>query len=117
MENLLASPEIVIPSPLVKNPLINNSPIPIIPPISEEPINEPNISEPNVIEEIPVASDTPITNPEPTNIDPIPVAVPIEPAINNILPNTIRGVSRIPVLSPILNPTITRLRTSNAKPR
>ncbi|CAF4260810.1 unnamed protein product [Rotaria magnacalcarata] len=117
MENLLASPEIVNPSLLVRNPLINNHPIPIVPPISEEIVNKPNISGPNIIEEIPVASDIPILYPEPTIINPIPVAVPIEPIVDNNLPITVRGVSRIPVLSPVLNPTITRLRTSNAKPK
>ncbi|CAF4259367.1 unnamed protein product [Rotaria magnacalcarata] len=101
MENLLASPEIVNPSLLVRNPLINNQPIPTVPPISEETINKSNISEPNIIEEIPVASNIPIPNPEPTIIDPIPVVNPNEPTIDNV-PSTVRSSSRIPVLSPVL---------------
>ncbi|CAF2143405.1 unnamed protein product, partial [Rotaria magnacalcarata] len=100
-----------------RNPLINNHPIPIVPPISEETINESNISKPNIIEEIPVASNIPIIIPEPTIVDPIPVGNPIEPTVDNISNNTVRAGSRIPVLSPVLNPTITRLRTSNTKPK
>ncbi|CAF4847743.1 unnamed protein product, partial [Rotaria socialis] len=53
-----------------------------------EAINEPNISEPNIIETAPVASNEPIIIPEEVIINPIPVAVPIEPTIDNNLPNT-----------------------------
>ncbi|CAF3529330.1 unnamed protein product [Rotaria socialis] len=88
----------------------------IIPPISEEVIKEPNISEPN-IEIPPVASNEPIIILEEIIINPIPVAVPTEPTIDNNLPSTVRNNSQIPVLSPVLNPTITRLPTSNLKPK
>ncbi|CAF3413451.1 unnamed protein product [Rotaria socialis] len=96
---------------------MNNS-LPVIPPIAEEIISEVNIPEPNVtIEEIPVASNVPIIIPEATIIDPIPVVTQIELTVDNIPNNTVRMGSRIPVLSPIINPTVTRLRTSNVKPK
>ncbi|CAF3482533.1 unnamed protein product [Rotaria socialis] len=105
LENLLASPEIV------------NHSLPVIPPVATEIINEPNVVEPSVIEIPPVASNEPPHIPEEVITIPIPVAVPTEPTIDNNLPSTVRHNSRIPVLSPVLNPTVTRLRTSNAKPK
>ncbi|CAF2225951.1 unnamed protein product, partial [Rotaria magnacalcarata] len=79
--------------------------------------NDPNVPNPNIIETPPVASNESVVIPEEITINPIPVAVPTEPTINNQGPNTVRNRSRIPVLSPVLNPVITRLRTSNVKPK
>ncbi|CAF3710423.1 unnamed protein product, partial [Rotaria socialis] len=117
LENLLASPEISNSALFPRNSLINHNNMPIIPPVAAEIINNPNIPEPNVVEIPPVASNEPTIIPEEVIINPIPIVVPIEPIITNNLSSTVRGSSRIPVLSPVLNPTVTRLRTSNVKPK
>ena len=121
MENLLASPETENSSLLLRNSLIkrndmNHSP-PIIPPTAEETINDSNISEHNISEVPPVALNIPVIRPETIIIDPIPVVPQSEPTVDNVPNNTVRNNSRIPVLSPVLNPIITRLRTSNVKPK
>ncbi|CAF4389497.1 unnamed protein product [Rotaria magnacalcarata] len=122
MENLLVSPEKINSSLLNRNSLIKpinlNHPIPSVSPIVENNASEPTTPPPNIIvEETPIACNEPIVMPDVVIIDPVPVVTHIEPIANNISNNTVRGSSRIPVLSPVLNPTITRLRTSSIKPK
>ncbi|CAF3775188.1 unnamed protein product [Rotaria socialis] len=94
-----------------------NHSLPIIPPIIEETTNDPKVPDPVIVKTPPVASNEPVVIPEEITINSIPVVVPTEPTIDNNGPNTVRNRSRIPVLSPVLNPVITRLRTSNVKPK
>ncbi|CAF2184448.1 unnamed protein product [Rotaria magnacalcarata] len=118
-DNVLPMPSVSLPDELpIMNPIIKSKPVPIVradnppsmPATSTSSIaTPPTVSvtdEPVILPIIPVAPPEVVENPTP----------PLNPNIGISPQGAVRGRSRIPVLSPIASPLLSRLRPSNAKP-